>query len=468
MNNAAQASDVSGDEDRPSRTGLFVSALIVGAFVVLWAGGGNEQTSALAIPYLLAEVAVISVVIWQACDPFADAAQWIGTKFKLPGSVRGATLDAIASSMPELFSGIFFVLVAVAAVKSGADTAAARELAGAEGYGSTIATCAGSAVYNMILIPAFCALVISYTRTDRPTIDVDEEVISRDGVWFVCCEILLIVFLFQDTMVWWMGVVLIGVYLVYISQLYTAAKSYQKRLAAFKPYFDEHGADQSASTVLNALKMLGVRATATQIMKAQDEYQQNGLVDDEEGLEESSGVFFGYLQIGLNKTSVWLIIGVSTVIAAVACYFLVDATLATARVLDVNPFFVAVILAAAASSVPDTFLAIGAARRGDDSGAVSNAFGSNIFDICICLSIPLLVNSYLTGWAPVTLLQNGEPIAGLVGLRILLVALTVINLAIMWHNRQITRNKAFVMCGLYLLFIAYAVLESQGLLFTRL
>ena len=96
---------------------------------------------------------------------------------------------------------------------------------------------------------------------------------------------------------------------------------------------------------------------------------------------------------------------------------------------------------------------------------LSNAFGSNIFDICICLSIPLLVNSWLTGWEPVSLLQDGKPIPGLAGLRILLVVLTVVNLAIMWHNRQITRNKAWVMCGLYVVFIAYAILGSQGLLF---
>jgi cation:H+ antiporter len=143
----------------------------------------------------------------------------------------------------------------------------------------------------------------------------------------------------------------------------------------------------------------------------------------------------------------------------------VEATRHTADFLGVPKFFVAVIVAAAASSVPDTFLAIGAARRDDDSGAVSNAFGSNIFDICICLSIPLFVNSWLTGWEPVSLLQGGKPIAGLVGLRILLVVLTIMTLAIMWHNRQLTRGKAIGLCGLYCLFIAYAVLGSLGILF---
>ena len=52
----------------------------------------------------------------------------------------------------------------------------------------------------MILIPAFCALVISYYRKSRPTIDVEPEVIARDGMWFLGCEAVLITFLFQDAM----------------------------------------------------------------------------------------------------------------------------------------------------------------------------------------------------------------------------------------------------------------------------
>ena len=139
-----------------------------------------------------------------------------------------------------------------------------------------------------------------------------------------------------------------------------------------------------------------------------------------------------------------------------------EVTRELADVMQVPTFFVAVIVAAAASSVPDTFLSIGSGLRGDDSGAVSNAFGSNIFDICVCLSIPLLVNSYLIGWEPVSLLQDGEPISGLFGLRILLVVLTIVTLGIIWHKHQLTRTKAIVLCGLYLVFVGYAVLGSLG------
>ena len=167
----------------------------------------------------------------------------------------------------------------------------------------------------------------------------------------------------------------------------------------------------------------------------------------------------------MNFKTAWIVIAISTIIAAVACYWLVEVTHSTAHTLNVPLFFVAVILAAAASSVPDTFLSVGAAMRGDDDGAVSNAFGSNIFDICVCLSIPLLVGSYLNGWQPILLTQDGEPIVGLSGLRILLCSLTIVTLLIMWHNRQLTKKKAYILIGLYGIFVAYAVAGSLGLTF---
>jgi len=414
------------------------------------------------LAFLLTSVVVISIVIWQACDPFAESAQWIGTRFHLPGSVRGATLDAIASSMPELFSGIFFVVVAISAAQS--DTAVTLEEAGAEGYGSTIATCAGSAIYNMILIPAVVALVIAAYRKERPTVDVEVEVLARDGVWFLVCEFALLLFLFQNEMHWWMAIVFIAMYAIYIGQLCRDAKLYRRRLHAVRLVFDKNGVDTPLEDVIGQLDVRGITAALVekvrQGLRAGDDVEN----EDDEETPEAADAVFGFVEIPMNMVTCWLTISVSTLVAAGACYFLVEVTRSTAAVLHVPTFFIAVILAAAASSVPDTFLSIGAAMRGDDSGAVSNAFGSNIFDICICLSIPLLVNSFLVGWGPVNLTQDGEPIAGLVGLRILLFVLTGLTLAIMWHNRQLTYRKAIVLCALYSAFIAYAVLGSLGIL----
>jgi Ca2+/Na+ antiporter len=363
-------------------------------------------------------------------------------------------LDAVASSMPELFTGIFFVVVAV-----GASNASQEQLVEkvGDGYGAAIATCAGSAVYNMILIPAICGLVISYTRKSRPTIDVDSEVISRDGLWFIGAELLLILFLFQEKMYWWMGVLLLLLYGVYVFQLYRDAKRYRRAHDAVAAHIDEVGRDADSESIATLLRESGIWATPVLVDRVRA--GMNETDDDEDDDDDSAGMLFGFVEVPLNHVTAWLIIAASTLVAAVACYWLVEVTLHTASAIgllvgrEIPIFFVAVIIAAAASSVPDTFLSIGSAKRGDDSGAVSNAFGSNIFDICFSLSIPLLISSYLVGWQPISLTQNGEPMPGLVDLRVLLVGLSFITLLIMWHQRQLTRGKSFVLIGMYGLFI---------------
>ena len=394
------------------RRGVRISGIAVLSCVTLGCLSAVTTSVLIQTVFLLSQVAIISILIWQACDPFADAAQWIGIHFRLPGSVRGATLDAIASSMPELFTGVFFVVMAI--ISSDSEVLAE---AGGEGFAASIATCAGSAIYNMILIPAICTLVISVYRKDRPTIDVERKVLTRDGVWFLYCEIVLVTFLFSPTLHWWMAAVLIGLYVVYCLILYRDTQTHRERepnkTGAEKPQF--------------------------------------------------AGIIFGAWRIRLSLTTAWTLIAVSTCAAAVACYWLVHVTHAASEQLQIPVFFVAVVLAAAASSVPDTFLSVGAARRGDDDGAVSNAFGSNIFDICICLTIPLLIASYLNGWQPIRLTQNGAPLPGIMELRILLCLFSAITLAVMWHKQQLNRTKALILCGLYGLFVAFAVAGSFGI-----
>ncbi|MHC2068673.1 sodium:calcium antiporter [Bremerella sp. T1] len=410
----------------------------------------------IQLGFLIIQVVLISIVIWQACDPFADAAQWVGETLRLPGSVRGATLDAVASSMPELFSGIFFVVVAVMSVQS--DSVADMASTGAEGYGSTLATCAGSAVYNMILIPAFCALVISIYRKSKPTVDVEREVITRDGFWFIACELVLILFLFNDRMYWWMGLVFICMYIAYIVHLFIDAKRYQHAMDAIHAHLGEVGHDTPTEQIVATLQEEKIKATHTLV----DKIKRSADEDEEEDEADTAGAFYGMFDIPLNGVTATVVLLTCTALAAISCYWLVEVTNETAHALNVPVFFVAVILAAAASSVPDTFLSMGAAMRGDDSGAVSNVFGSNIFDICICLSIPLLVNSYLIGWEPVLLIQDGKPIEGLVDLRLLLVTFSAITLGVLWHKHQLTRGKSLFLMFLYALFIAYAVAGSFG------
>ncbi len=425
-----------------------ISTLVAVALGCGWWWSGHWL---VYLGFLFSQTILLSVVIWQACDPFADAAQWVGQRFGIPGSVRGATLDAIASSMPEFFSGVLFVVVAVFLFQ---DASAASE-AGGNGFGATLATCAGSAVYNMMLIPAFCAILISYARPSRPTIDVDDVVIKRDGFWFLACEIMLIVFLFQNQLTWWMAVALLLMYCGYIAVLAWDARRFQRLLQEFKQRMALAGATMEQVTA--DLRNGGHTLSRDLIGRLQTADGENDETDETE-------ILFGLSRVKLNGRTVTAILTLSTLFVIGACYWLVWVVYQISDTMHVPVFFVAVIIAAAASSVPDTFLSMGSAMRGDDDGAVSNAFGSNIFDITICLSIPMLIGIFLNGGQPLSLTIDNQPIQGLVWLRVLLMVFSVATLGILWHRRQLTRGKAWILVGMYLLFILYAVLGSLGVI----
>ena len=61
----------------------------------------------LLIPLFL--IALCCLVIWRAGDGFMVASEYVGRN--LSEGVRGATINAIASSMPEVFTSFFFLLI---------------------------------------------------------------------------------------------------------------------------------------------------------------------------------------------------------------------------------------------------------------------------------------------------------------------------------------------------------------------
>jgi len=68
---------------------------------------------------------------------------------------------------------------------------------------------------------------------------------------------------------------------------------------------------------------------------------------------------------------------------------LVRSTVGLCDSLGVSEATVSVLVNAAGTSVPDTMASLHAAKRGLGSMAVSNAVGSNTFDLLVCLGVPL-------------------------------------------------------------------------------
>lgn len=100
-----------------------------------------------------------------------------------------------------------------------------------------------------------------------------------------------------------------------------------------------------------------------------------------------------------------------------------------------------VIVIAAATSAPDAFASLAAARRGEGSMAVANAIGSNTFDILVCLGLPAAA-------------MGGRPVAAIVRISggFLLVS-AVLVLGIGLHRPVLERRHGIFLVGFYAVFV---------------
>jgi cation:H+ antiporter len=138
-------------------------------------------------------------------------------------------------------------------------------------------------------------------------------------------------------------------------------------------------------------------------------------------------------------------------VMGLASHILVEASIQLGDLLGIDAVIMGFIVIAAGTSVPDTVLSVLSAKRGNYDAAISNVFGSNIFDICICLSVPILLALVMTGAVtPVNLPQ--------IELVYMLVAATALAIYLFWSdNYTLTKTKSTIMAGVYLLIILVAM-----------
>ena len=171
-----------------------------------------------------------------------------------------------------------------------------------------------------------------------------------------------------------------------------------------------------------------------------------------------------------TKNSAWVVVLFATATIGGACYFLAEAVIHSAAALNVPAYFTAVILGAAATSVPDTVISYKDAMKGDYDDAVSNAVGSNIFDICVALGLPLLAYCLYTG-ADIAL-KSGEQGAAVQDLRIILVGATILILLTFLTGKSgqmrmarppsVLAKAGPILGSLYIFWTAYIVATAKG------
>ena len=95
------------------------------------------------------------------------------------------------------------------------------------------------------------------------------------------------------------------------------------------------------------------------------------------------------------------------------------------------------------------------AMKGNYNDAISNAIGSNVFDIGFALGFPILMFSVF--YNPIFLTQNIQNFS--LKIMFVLLALTVLTFIILISNKKIGLSRGILLLILYIFFIVYVLLS---------
>lgn len=346
-------------------------------------------------------ITLAMLIIWRSSDGFEVASAYLGRN--LTDGVRGATINAVGSSIPELFTTLFSLML----------------LGEVDNFAFGIGTTAGSAIFNGMIIPAVAILaVIGYGIAKK--VNVSKKVILRDGIGLIIAELILIYMISGNYLTWKHGLVLMLTYVVYVAYMFTTMNKTEGTTAVEESQENEEAYSKAKKqSILKAFMLLDFEDV--------------------------------FVRKKINTINAWVLLLFSMLVIGLACIVLIHSCELLSEELGIAPYFIAVVLASAATSVPDTILSYRDAVAGEYDDAVANALGSNIFDICFALGFPLFAFTLFNG----PIIMTPETVANVAELQASLVILTVIAFLIYYFNNGLKQIHAFLLLGLYVLFIGF-------------
>lgn len=320
---------------------------------------------------------------------FIESLDRIAHKLNMSHDMAGATLMAVGSSAPELFVAV------IALVKPGDH--------GEIGIGTIV----GSAVFNILGIIGAVAVVRRSVLAWQPVL--------RDMVFYSLSIIALIVVFYDSKIEMYEALILIIIY-----GFYLLAVSKWRRIF---PY-------EELDTI--------------------DEEEEDGDEDDDQQTWEKVFKPFDYAIDKLFPPIKYYygVFVISIILIALLSWVLVESAVVISEILRVPKVVIALTVLAIGTSVPDLMSSVIVAKQGRGGMALSNAVGSNIFDILIGLGLPwLLIVIFSNTHLPVATDDLFVSVILLFSSVLIILALLVIN------NWAIGRKAGIFLLLLYVAFL---------------
>ncbi len=345
-------------------------------------------------------LALLLVFYWLAkvCDQyFVHSLETITEKLEISEDVSGASFMAIGSSAPELFTAII-----------------ALSKVGIENVGA--GTIVGSAIFNVLMIIGVSAIV--------KEIVLEKVSVIRDiSIYFV--SLVLLIFTFWD------GVITFKESLIYI----IAYAGYLLLLSQWKRWFP---------VPKHVVSM-------EYLEKIQPENQQKNNFFHR--FDNKNTAFISYLFPKSNQY--YKTIFVLSILYIIALsWVMVELGVFIAHSFGIPQAIIALTVLAAGTSVPDMISSVIATKKGYGNMAMSNAIGSNSFDILIGLGLPWFIYILWKG-------QNVEVGTENLLSSILLLFGTVVLLSLILIGKKfsLSRTEGGILVGVYGLYILLSILH---------
>lgn len=329
----------------------------------------------------------------RVCDEyFIGSLDKITKKLKLSSDAAGATLMAIGSSAPELF-------VAILALLKPGDHAAIG-----------IGTIVGSALFNILVIIGAAAIVRKAVLSWQPVI--------RDTL-FYSISIIILLFVFRDgQIVLHEAIIFVIIYIIYIIAVIN-----WKKLFPYK----NNDIIQKVENKIKESKGKGWKKIAKPLDLLLDKL-----------FPSSKHYYFVFL------ISIAVIAGLS--------WILVESAIGISHILGIPEVIIALTILAAGTSIPDLISSVIVAKQGRGGMAISNAIGSNIFDILICLGVPWVL---ILSLSKSTISVSTANIFS--SLILLFATVFVIFFLLLAHKWKIGRRAGYFLIGLYVAYLVWAI-----------
>ena len=156
---------------------------------------------------------------------------------------------------------------------------------------------------------------------------------------------------------------------------------------------------------------------------------------------------------GVTPGREWLRLLLSLVLIVVGVEGLVRAAIGFGAYFNTPSFLWGLTVIAAGTSLPDAYVSVKVARRGEGVVSLANVLGSNIFDLLVAVPVGILI----AGTSPVDF-KVAAPMMGFLTLA------TILLFTMMRTSLRLRRSECWSLLGLYAIFILWMVLETADVI----